>query len=298
MRTANIALPAEGPPISFPLMVAAFCLIWASAFSVAKIAMADSPPLLLLTMRCLLAGVVMLGASATHRSAWNMSWHDVLIFAVLGIVNQATFLSLGYMGMRSVSSGLSALVISANPVLTAVLATWFLDERMTRRKVAGLLLGICGVAFVVESRLSGGGDQFAGIAFTIAALISLVGGTIVFKKFAPPRGHWIGNGVQSLSAGLAMLPFAVSFENIGDIEPTWRLFTALAYLVLFVSVLSCLLWFRMLTVSGATAASSYHFMMPPLGLLFGWLLLGEHVQPTDLIGIVPVAIGIYFVTRP
>jgi drug/metabolite transporter (DMT)-like permease len=293
MRTANIALPAEGPAISFLLMVAAFCLIWASAFSVAKIAMADSPPLLLLTMRCLLAGVVVLGASAIHRSAWNLSWHDVLVLAVLGIVNQATFLGLGYVGMRSVSSGLSALVISANPVLTAVLATWFLDERMTRRKMAGLLLGICGVAFVVESRLVGGGDQFAGIAFTISALISLVGGTIVFKKFAPPRGHWIGNGVQSLSAGLAMLPFAVSFENIGDIEPTLRLFTALAYLVLFVSVLAYLLWFRMLTVSGATAASSYHFMMP-----FGWLLLGEHVQPTDLIGIVPVAIGIYFVTHP
>jgi drug/metabolite transporter (DMT)-like permease len=86
--------------------------------------------------------------------------------------------------LRSVSSGLSALVISANPVLTAVLATWFLGERMTRRKMAGLLLGICGVAFVVESRLAGGGDQFAGIAFTIAALISLVCGTIVFKKFA------------------------------------------------------------------------------------------------------------------
>jgi drug/metabolite transporter (DMT)-like permease len=156
---------------------------------------------------------------------------------------------------------------------------------------------VCGVAFVVESRLAGGGDQFAGIAFTIAALISLVGGTIVFKKFAPPRGHWIGNGVQSLSAGLAMLPFAVGCENIGDIEPTWHLFTALAYLVLFVSVLSYLLWFRMLKVSGATAASSYHFVMPPL-VLFGWLLLGEHVQPTDLIGIVPVAVGIYFVTRP
>jgi drug/metabolite transporter (DMT)-like permease len=111
----------------------------------------------------------------------------------------------------------------------------------------------------------------------------------VFKKFAPPRGHWIGNGVQSLSAGLAMLPFAVSFQNIGNIEPTWRLFTALAYLVLFVSVLAYLLWFRMLTVSGATAASSYHFMMPPLGLLFGWLLLGEHVSPTDS------SVGIYFV---
>jgi drug/metabolite transporter (DMT)-like permease len=51
-------------------------------------------------------------------------------------------------------------------------------------------------------------------------------------------------------------------------------------------------------VSGATAASSYHFMMPPLGMLFGWLLLGERIAFTDLIGVVPVAIGIYLVTRP
>jgi drug/metabolite transporter (DMT)-like permease len=53
----------------------------------------------------------------------------------------------------------------------------------------------------------------------------------------------------------------------------------------------------LLTVFGATAASSYHFLMPPLGLLFGWLLLGEPVAISDLLGIVPVAIGIYLVTR-
>src|SRR6516164_910197 len=224
MQTSNVTLPSQSQPIPLPFLIAAFCLLWSSAFAVAKIGMADSPPLLLLAMRFLGAGILIFGVAAIRRSLWDLSGREVVVFAVLGVVNQATFLGLGYVGMRSVSSGLSALVISANPVLTAVLATWFLDERMTRRKMAGLLLGICGVAFVVESRLVGGGDQFAGIAFTISALISLVGGTIVFKKFAPPRGHWIGNGVQSLSAGLAMLPFAVSFENIGDIEPTLRLF--------------------------------------------------------------------------
>ena len=59
-----------------------------------------------------------------------------------------------------------------------------------------------------------------------------------------------------------------------------------------------MLWFHLLTVSGATAASSYHFLMPPLGVLFGWLLLGERVAWPDLLGILPVAIGIYLVTRP
>jgi drug/metabolite transporter (DMT)-like permease len=188
-------------------------------------------------------------------------------------------------------------VVSANPVLTAVMAAWFLNERLTWRKAAGLLLGVIGVAFVVESRIAGGVDHSVGIAFTIAALLSLVIGTILFKKFAPAHGHWIGNGVQSLSAGLTTLPFALTFENVGDIVPSARLLAAVAYLAIFVSVFAYLLWFHMLTVSGATAASSYHFMMPPLGLLFGWLLLGEHVALTDIVGIVPVALGIYLVTR-
>jgi drug/metabolite transporter (DMT)-like permease len=64
-----------------------------------------------------------------------------------------------------------------------------------------------------------------------------------------------------------------------------------------VSVFAYLLWFHLLSASSATAASSYHFMMPPLGMLFGWLLLDEHVAFTDLIGVVPVAIGIYLVTH-
>jgi len=127
---------------------------------------------------------------------------------------------------------------------------------------------------------------------------SLVGGTILFKRFAPKGDLWIGNGVQSLVAGLALAPVAFGTESVADIVPSWRLLAAFAYLVLLVSVCAYLLWFRILAVSGATAASSYHFLMPPLGLLFGWMLLGEHVAPLDLIGIVPVALGIYLVTRP
>ena len=69
MRTANLALPTSAPSllvsrIPLPLMVAAFCLLWASAFSVAKLAIADCPPLLLLMTRFLLAGMLMLGAAA------------------------------------------------------------------------------------------------------------------------------------------------------------------------------------------------------------------------------------------
>jgi drug/metabolite transporter (DMT)-like permease len=299
MRVALAGGGFSPTQIPFPLRVAAFCLLWSSAFSAAKIALADCPPLLLLTARFLIAGAVMLGAAAVSGVSWrNLARRDLIALAGLGIANNALYLGLNYIGMRSISSGLSALIVSMNPVLTALLATMVLDERMTWRKAAGLLLGVGGVAFIVESRIVGGIDSPVGIMFTIAALISMVGGTILFKYLAPNGGLWIGNGVQNLAGGLVLVPFAFTLESVGEVTPTWSLIIALAYSALLVSVVGYLLWFHLLTTSGATAASAYHFIMPPLGMLFGWLLLGEHVAPADLVGIVPVALGIYLVTRP
>jgi drug/metabolite transporter (DMT)-like permease len=166
------------------------------------------------------------------------------------------------------------------------------------RKVMGLLLGIAGVGFIVWHRMSVGTDDWHGILFTLASLASIVAGTILFKVLAPKGSLWVGNGVQNLSAGIVLLPFAFTFSSVGDIVPSARLVGAFAFLVLGGSILAYLLWFHLLKVCGATAASAYHFLMPPLGMLFAFLVLGEHVELRDLLGIVPVALGIYLVTRP
>jgi drug/metabolite transporter (DMT)-like permease len=179
-----------------------------------------------------------------------------------------------------------------------VLAAAFLGEALTWRKVIGLLLGIAGVSFIVWHRMSVGTDHWDGIVFTLASLASIVVGTILFKVLAPKGSLWVGNGVQNLAAGVVLLPFAFTLADVSDIVPSTRLFAAFAFLVLGGSILAYLLWFHLLKVCGATAASAYHFLMPPLGMLFAFLVLGEHVEFRDLLGIVPVALGIYLVTRP
>jgi drug/metabolite transporter (DMT)-like permease len=279
-------------------MVGGFVLLWSSAFSVGKIAIADCPPLIFLAIRFLAAGVLMLGLAAVSGFRWTLSKRDVAVFAALGVANQAMYLGIGFIALKTVSAGLAAVIISSNPIVAAVFAVLLLGERMTWRKALGLLLGLAGVAFIVRSRLILGTDQLGGIVLSGVALLAFVCGTILFKLFAPKDGLWIGNGVQSLAAGIAIMPFAAGFESVGQIVPTWSLLAAFAYSAFFVSVFAYLLWFRILTVSGATAASSYHFLIPPLGMAFGWLLLGEHLALADLFGIVPVALGIYLVTRP
>jgi drug/metabolite transporter (DMT)-like permease len=293
----SIAVPrAAFNPL--PLYIALFCLLWSFAFVAGKIGVTSCPPLILLTARFSLAGILILGISALRGEAWLLSWRDAMVFAILGVANNALYLGLGYTGLKTVSAGLGGLIVSANPVFTAVLAALFLGEQLTTRKVAGLLLGIMGVGFIVWHRMSVGTDSLHGILFTLASLASIVLGTILFKVLAPQGSLWIGNGVQNLSAGIVLLPFAMSFSSVGDIVPSMHLLGAFAFLVLGGSILAYRLWFHLLRVCGATAASAYHFLMPPLGMLFAWMVLGEHVEFRDLLGIVPVAVGIYLVTRP
>jgi drug/metabolite transporter (DMT)-like permease len=281
-----------------PFTITLFCLLWSFAFVAGKIGVTDCPPLILLAARFLLAGTLILAISAFRRDASPLSWRDVAVFAILGVANNALYLGLGYTGLKSVSAGLGGLIVSANPVFTAALAAMFLGERLTWRKVAGLLLGILGVGLIVWHRMSVGTDSLHGILFTLASLASIVAGTILFKVLAPKGSLWIGNGVQNLTAGVALLPFAYAFADVGDIVPSARLVAAFAFLVFGGSILAYLLWFHLLKACGATAASAYHFLMPPLAMLFAWMVLGEHVEFRDLLGVVPVVLGIYLVTRP
>jgi drug/metabolite transporter (DMT)-like permease len=295
----SIAVPATRPRFNWlPLEIGLFCLLWSFAFVAGKIGVTACPPLILLAGRFSLAGILILGASAFRRDSWQLSWRAIAIFAMLGVANNALFLGLGYTGLKSVSAGLGGLIVSANPVFTAALAALFLGERLTWRKVLGLLLGIAGVGVIVWHRMEVGTDSLVGILYTLASLASIVAGTILFKLFAPKGSLWIGNGIQNLAAGIVLAPIALTFADVSEIVPSGRLVFAFAFLVFGGSILAYFLWFHLLKLCGATAASAYHFLMPPLGMLFAWMVLGEHVAFRDLLGIVPVALGIYLVTRP
>ena len=154
----SVAVPRAGfNPL--PLYIGLFCLLWSFAFVAGKIGVTDCPPLILLTARFSLAGILILGITALRGEAWSsLTWRDAGIFAILGVANNALYLGLGYTGLQTVSAGVGGLIVSANPVFTAVLAAVFLGEALTWRKVIGLLLGIAGVSFIVWHRMSVGTD--------------------------------------------------------------------------------------------------------------------------------------------
>ena len=200
---------------TLPLAIGLFCLLWSYAFVAGKIGVTHCPPLILLAARFSLAGILILGATLIRGEAWSLSWRDAAIFAVLGIANTALYLGLGYTGLQSVSAGLGGLIVSANPVFTALFAALLIGEAQTKHKITGLLLGIAGVGFIVWHRMSVGSESLHGILITLASLASIVAGTILFKLLAPKGSLWVGNGIQNLAGGLALLPFAFTFSSVG-----------------------------------------------------------------------------------
>ncbi|CAB3709940.1 hypothetical protein LMG26690_03138 [Achromobacter animicus] len=297
LSTPAPALPASDSPGISLLPIAAFCFLWSSAFAAAKIAVRDCPPLTLLTIRFLIAGALMLGLAAAS-GRWKLpSGRDLAALVLLGALNNALYLGLSWSGMTTVSSAFTAVLISTNPLLIGVLAGPLLGERLSWRKLLGLCLGLAGVALVLRSRLTGMQEDLHGTLLVTGGLIALVAGTLLYKMLKPTSGLWTSTGIQSLAGAAALLPFALATENLGDARLTSSLIWSMAYMIVAVSMGGYYLWFMILGRASATSASALHFLMPPLGLLFGWVVLREPVSWLDLLGIVPIAFGIWLATR-
>lgn len=283
LRNASLALP--------------FVLIWTSAFPAAKIGLADSPPLLFLAFRFLVAGILMLAWAQWRGTLRMLSLPELGVLSTLGLLNHALYLGLSWTGMGSLSSGLSTILISANPIVVAVLSSFLLREPLTRQKVLGLALGFLGVAFIVRNRIGSSTDTVEGFILVLAALFTLAFGTVLYKKWPVRTDIVTGTGFQIILSGLLLLPVALWAEDLTMMNLTPSFAAAFAWLVIVVSITGYQLWFNLLERGSASAASVWFFLTPPLGLLAGAWLLNEPLNWIDFVGIVPVVVGIVLVTR-
>lgn len=248
-------------------------------------------------MRFFIAGVLLLAWSFARGERFHvMNPRQWLVLTLLAACNHAVYLGLSWSGMRELSSGLATIIIGASPIVIAILAVPLLDERMTMRKIAGLMLGFVGVIFIVQSRLGHGADTLHGALLVISALMILSLGTVLFKRSSLPLSLQANVGLQLLMASAILLPWAAATESWGDVHFTTTMLEALLWAVFVVSLGGYLLWFTMLKASDASAASAWMFLTPPLGLLMGWLILDERLEWSDFIGVIPVVIGIVLVT--
>lgn len=273
------------------LMGLAFALMWSSAFTSARIIVADAPPVTALSARFLIAGFLGVVIAKAAGQSWHLSkaqWRSVVIF---GLCQNTLYLGLNFVAMQWVEASLAAIIASTMPLLVAVLGWVFLGQKMRPMGVAGLLAGVIGVAVIMGARLSGG-VSLPGVALCVIGALALAVATLTARGASSGGNILMIVGLQMLIGAAVLAVVALLAERGQPIHWTPRLIYAFLYTTLVPGLIATWVWFRLVGRIGAVRAATYHFLNPFFGVAVAAMFLKEQLGMTDLIGVAIVAAGI------
>jgi drug/metabolite transporter (DMT)-like permease len=282
---------------------ALFVLLWSTGFVGAKYGLPYAEPFTFLGVRLLVAGALLGLLAVALRSAGMPARAQYGRAAVVGLLLHAGYLGgVFYAISLGIPAGVSAVVVSLQPVLTAVLATRVLGEHPTRRQWLGLALGILGVALVVGPGLAAAGGpgtaySTTGVVACLVALGSGTAGTVYQKRHGDGIPLVWGTAVQYAAAAAVLFAIAAATEEM-TIRWTAEFVAAFVWLVLVLSLGAVLLLLLLLRRGTAAGVSSLYYLVPPATAVEAYLLFGERVSPLSLVGIAVTALGVALVVVP
>ncbi|HET9484599.1 MAG TPA: DMT family transporter [Xanthomonadales bacterium] len=282
---------------SFALVVV--MLIWGASVPITKAAIADIPPVLLAWLRFVVAAALLMPAFRAKRRA-GAATPDVRNAVLLGLTGIALYY-LGYnVGLRYTSASHAALLQSAVPAVTAVLAYFWLRERLSPAALLGVVLSIAGVLLIVSGRPQGGHAPapLLGNALVLAAIVSWSVYTILAKRVAALDPLVVT--VATSLAGVVLLAPAVGVELLLGPRPrfTWAGIGAIAHLGIVSSALAYALYGAALRVLGAGQVTTYVNLMPVVAVAVAAVFLGERIDARTLLGGAIVLGGVALATWP
>ncbi|MDP3757529.1 DMT family transporter [Polaromonas sp.] len=283
-------------------MPAVFVLIWSTGFIVAKYGLPYAPPLTFLAIRYVLSLACFLVWIAIARVAWPRSRVQWLHLGVTGILIHAGYLGGVWSAIKGgMGSGLSALIVGLQPVLTAVWVSRMgdasqSDNRVSARQWLGLVLGLAGLLLVVSRKFGAGNEATAyTLACAVFALLSITIGTLYQKRFVQAADVRSANAIQLGAALLVTLPFA--WFEAEPVLLTPEFMGALAWSVLALTLGGSSLLYMLIQRGAATAVTSLLYLVPPTTALMAWLLFGESITVVTVLGTALTALGVWLVVR-
>ncbi len=281
-----------------------FVLIWSTGFIVARYGMPHAPPLGFLSWRYVLSILCFLPWIVLARVAWPATRGQWLHLSVSGVLMHAGYLGGVWAAVKAgMGSGLVALVVGLQPVLTAI---WLSASgaSVTRRQWAGLALGFAGLALVVARKFGEGGEaDLFNLSLALLALLSITTGTLYQKHFVAPCDVRSANAVQLIAALVVTLPLALlETESLRWTATTggvnWELVAAMAWSVLGLTVGGSSLLYILIQRGAATSVTSLLYLVPPTTALMAWALFAEPITVLTLSGTLLTAVGVGLVVRP
>lgn len=287
----TIATDSPHEKLWLPLCLLAVYIIWGSTYLGIRIALQSYPPFLLAGLRFACAGLLLLGFLRLRGAAMPTArqWRNA---AITGILLLGFGNGLVCYAEQTVSSGISAIAVAIVP-LFAALFTGLYGEWPSRRETLGLLIGFVGVVVLnLGSSLSG---SHVGAAALLVAAAAWAFGSMWSRRQDMPTGP-MNTAAQMLCGSAALL--AVGFLGGEKLPAHLTLHASLAavYLVIFGSLIAFSAYLYVLKHARPALATSYGYVNPPVAVLFGMLILGEHIGTSDLVGMAIILLGVVIIT--
>lgn len=268
-----------------------FALMWSSAFTSARIIVADMSPLFALSVRYLISGLLGVGIALALGESMRLTpaqWRATIVF---GILQNAVYLGLNFVAMQTVEASLAAIIASTMPLLVGF-ATWVvLGERLRPLGIMGLIAGVIGVAIIMGARLGGGGVDMVGVGLCVIGVIALTVATMLVRGATSGGNFLMIVGLQMLVGCVALALATLAFET-PRLNPTLPLLIAFTYTCLVPGLAATIIWFWLVNRIGATRAATFHFLNPFFGVAVAALLLSEALGARDILGVVIITAGI------
>lgn len=280
------------------LLCLAFVFLWNSGYIAAEYVLPMAAPLTLLAWRY---GTLVLILFLYLCFVQRLCWPGCKVAgeaALIGILAHGVWLGcVLYALEEGVPAGIIALVVALQPLLTGILAGWYVGERPSTLSWVGLVLGFIGVGIAVGSRttLSGEGTLLGHLlpfgsvlAITIASLMQR---KLSFRKERAELSLDQALFYQSLGTAVVVCIPALFFEGFAT-RIDGAFFLGMAWLVVAVSLGSYALMWILVKRLDATRVASLFYLGPPITMLMAWIAFGDRTITTDWVGLVVVAIGV------
>jgi drug/metabolite transporter (DMT)-like permease len=275
------------------LLLALLGATWGGSFLLIKLAVATVPPLSVAAGRIVIGAAVLAAVAALRGAVFPRSADVWLKLLAMGTLGTAVPFALINWGETHIDSGLAAILMSAVPLSTVVLAHLLQhDEPLTTGKIVGVALGGAGILVLVgPSAWRGARDhQLAELAVLAATLCDAGNGIIArrLKGLSPD----VTSAGMLVTAALVAVPASLAIDQPWRLDPTATSLLAVAGLGLLPTAVGYILAFRIIASAGAGFASFNNYLVPLFGVFWGVLLLGEEPQPQALLGLAIVLAGL------
>jgi len=271
-----------------------FVLLWSTGFVGAKYGLPYADPFIFLSVRVLIAGLILFAVAAVMKSPIAIGVSAISRSSLIGFFLHACYLGgVFYSISKGLPAGVAAVVTSLQPVLVSLLAVRVLGEQLRFKQVVGLLLGLIGVVLVLGPSF----EQDIPVSGVIGILVALIGSTaatLLQKKIGADVPLIAGTAYQYLASGFVLALAAIATGGT-RIEWSGKFIVAFVWLIAVLSVGAILLLLWLLNSGSAASVSSLLYLVPPATALEAFLLFGEKVNTQGFLGIGITALGVWLV---